>query len=436
MKLLTIILLVLFTVSFANGKLQLLNSAQVQKLAAVVSKQPPDSMDIIYYKTVRDLSKDRQFFKEIYEEAFTKMYGSEENLTPAKAERRNRMIQLNVERSMKEQEVGRKSKMRIRYLKDRQRVDYVGGIPARTIFKGTENERFALGKRLDADTPFTTSVVEITDGKNVSTRYKYLHESKSVSIKTIKRRDVNLTKKISGFSMIPSGVAGILRMKLSGGNSSGVLEPDESTMEQLRLGVFNGLGITIDKAANASDTTVQIEVILYSAKDVPSLQMAMVCDKDDYSRVHSYEGRTAGGVLIVRETRDNFDSQGFPHKVSVFTYDAAGKTTRHELYLIERVRLNIQIPPEDFELSSAKDYRVIDHEMTPAEHQAGEVDRLKRWLQDENWTRRMRGLVELKKHLKENPGELRDIASSMQNDENPQVRKTAAWILQALESNE
>jgi len=438
MKKLLVILSFVISVSVTSGAQQSLNSEQVRKLVTAAWKQRPESMDIIYYKTFKDLTKDKQEFEQIFEDAFDKMYRPKETLSTAKAKYRERMVQLNVERSLKEKEVGRKSKMRIRYEEDRQRIDYVGGTPDRTIFKGTEHQRFSPGKKLDANTPYTTSVIEMTDQNNVSTRYTYLHNSKVINIKRIRTRgSSHLINEISGFSMMPVGVTGVLRKKLSDSSGEGSLEPNEIKINQLGLGTLKCIGITIYPDNETLHEAVRIEMILYSTKDVPFMHMSLICDKDDYSRVYSFERHIpVGGALIRREIRDNFDSQGFPHKVSIFEYDTTGKYTRHKLYEVESVSLNTQISSEVFELSSAKDYRVLTYEKTPDKQQAEEIARLKEWLKDEDWTRRVRGLVGLKEHLIQNPVELRDIALSMLIDKNPQVRQTATWILQSLESNE
>jgi len=418
MKKLLFILPFVFSVSVSSVAPQSLNSEQVRKLVIAAWKQRPESMDITYYKTFKDLTKDKQAFEQIFDDAFDKMYESKETLSPVEAKFKERMVQLNVERSLKEKEVGRKSKIRIRYEKNRQRIDY--------------------GKRLDTNTPYTTSVIEVTDQNNVSTRYKYLHKSKVVNVTRIRTRGTsNLINEISGFSMMPAGIAGVLRKKLSYSNGEVSFEPNEIKMNQLRLGTLKGIGITIEPDNTTLHEAVRIEMILYNAKDLPVIQMAMICDIGDYSKIYSFESRIpTSGALIRKETRDNFDSQGFPNKVSVFKYDDTGKNTHQELYEVERVSLNTQIPSEDFEPSSTKDYRVIASEKTPEEKQAEEIARLKGWLKDEDWTRRARGLVGLKEYMRQKPVELRDIAASMLNDENPQVRKTAAWILRSLESSE
>jgi hypothetical protein len=438
MKKLLFILSFVFSVSVSSGAPQSLNSEQIRKLVIAAWKQRPESMDITYYKTFKDFTKDKQKFEQIFEDAFDKMYESKETLSPAEAKFKERMVQLNIERSLKEKEVGRQSKIRIRYEKNRQRIDYVGGTPARTIYKGTERQRIDNGKRLDANTPYTTSVIEVTDQNNVSIRYKYLHKGKVVNITRIRNRGTsNLINEISGFSMMPVGIAGVLKKKLSYSNWEVSFEPNELQMNQLSLDTLKGIGITIEPDNTTLHDTVRIEMIIYNAKDVPVLKMVMICDKSDFSRVYFYESRIpASGALIRKEDRENFDSQGFPHKISVFEYEATGRNTHQELYEVERVRLNTQIPSEDFEPSSTKDYRVIASKKTPEEKQAEEISRLKGWLKDEDYTRRARGLVGLKEHMRQNPVELIDIAASMLNDENPQVRKTATWILQSLESNE
>jgi hypothetical protein len=239
--------------------------------------------------------------------------------------------------------------------------------------------------------------------------------------------------------MIPAGLGVILKMRLSDHNGDGT--PKQIKIDQLQSDTLKGIHITIDPDINAANERVRIEIILCDLKELPFMHMTLICDKEDYSEVYSFESRIPATDRLIRtETRGDFDSQGFPHDVSVFEYDRKGKKSHHRLYQIESVSLNVQIPPERFEFGPAKDYHVVDYEMTPADQQAtmqaAETARLKEWLQDEDWTRRVRALAGLKKHLRENPAELNDIATSMQNDDHPQVRKTADWILQSLESTE
>lgn len=60
---------------------------------------------------------------------------------------------------------------------------------------------------------------------------------------------------------------------------------------------------------------------------------------------------------------------------------------------------------------------------------------MKGWLGHKVWTDRLRALVALEKRLRDNPAELRDIATSVQDDKRIEVRKEAARILQRIESN-
>jgi hypothetical protein len=81
------------------------------------------------------------------------------------------------------------------------------------------------------------------------------------------------------------------------------------------------------------------------------------------------------------------------------------------------------------------DYRLFASGLTPAERQAVEITRLKEWLGHKKWTDRLRALVALEQYLRDNPAELKDIATSMQHDEHPEIREKAAKILQRIESN-
>jgi len=433
MKRLNVVVFALLGVSFANSELQLLDASHIQKLVAAISKQPPASMDITYYRTVWDLSRDAQDFRRIYEEAATELYGPEEDIVPAMAKRRERMIQLNTERCLKEREVGKKSKIRIRYQGGCHRIDHVRGVPARTIFRGTDDERFEPGKKLDATTDFTVSEIRITDPNNVTRLYTYFHNGKTVSVRTISERQARPLDEVTRFAMMPSVPADIVRKKLFDQIPDGLAKANVVTMEQLQQGTLAGLDIAIDEDTTNAAATVQLRIV-WGTATVPALRMLLVCDPEDYAKVYSYEARTARGVLLWKETRSDFDSQGFPHNVTRVQYDDAGNVMRRESYQVEAVQMNVPIPPEAFAVDPKGEYTEMGGQQSPAEQRAHQLAQYKEWLKGENRVQRVRALVGLKELVKDDPGELRRIATSMQNDPAPDVRKAATWVLQSLKS--
>jgi hypothetical protein len=126
------------------------DAEQIRKLVAAAWKSNPSTLDITYYKTSKDFTKDHAYYQRVYEDAFSDMEGPRENLSPAKAKVRDQTVQLNVDIQLLEKEVGRKHKIRLRYSADRRRTDFVSGIPAHTAFKGTDRERTDPGKPLNA----------------------------------------------------------------------------------------------------------------------------------------------------------------------------------------------------------------------------------------------------------------------------------------------
>jgi len=438
MKRVIVILAVLFTVNVIADTPVSPNYEQAGKLVAAAWKFPPRSIDITYYAIVKDNTKTEQELRRIYEEAHEQMYGPPEQLNSYMLESRERFVQMNVERFLKEQqEGGRKYKLRIRFDGNRQRVDKVYGPPARTVLKGTAQEEFLPEKKLDVNTPFETSSIEITDQNNVSERFEYLHESKTATRRKIKTRAKFEDSEIMRFMMIPGDL--LLRMKLGtrkNGLFKALYEPNETNIEQLCSGTLNGISIKIQPDKDVADLKEEIEISFYNNDKTQFYKSTMVCAKEDYSKVYYYEARNpVTDHPIFARTCGNFDSQGFPHNVTVIEYDGEGKVKLHETYHVESVRLNTPIPDEVFEFNPPKDYAVTDLRLTPAEQQTAEISRLKEWLGHKKWTDRLRALVALGKYLRDNPAELRDIAAPMLDDERPEIREKAAKILQRIESN-
>lgn len=411
-----------------------LTADQVERLVAALCKEPPDSMDITFYRTVWDLSRDRQDFRRIYEEAFTELYGPEEDLTPAMAKRRERMIQRNVESCLKEQDMGKKFKIRIRYREGRHRIDHVRGSPAMTIFRGTDEERFTPGKKLDSSTDFTTSEIRITDPNNVTRLCTYIHNAKTVSMRTSSGRQARPLDEVTRFAMMPSGPADIVRIKLFDQVSGGMGKPDPLKMEQLQKGTLAGLDIAVDEDTTNPAATVRLRIV-WGTAIAPALEMLLVCDREDYARVYSYEARTVHEVLLWEETRSDFDSKGFPHSVTTVQYDDAGNMLRRESYQVEAVHLNVPIPTEAFEVDPKGEYREMGSQPSPEEQRADRITRCKEWLRAENRMQRIMALAELQKLLKDDAVELRTIAGSVQDDPDKEVRRLAGYILERLDKD-
>jgi len=425
MKRLIVILPIFFNANVMANTPVSLSYEQATKLVKAAWKEPARSIDITYYLTVRDDTKPEQELRQIYEEAHEQMYGPKEQLNPYMLKNRERFVQMNVERFLKEQqEGGRKVKYGIRFDANRQRVDKVYASPE---------------KVLDANTPFEMSFIEVTDQNNVSERYVYSRGGKTATRQIINRRAKFENSKIMSFMMMPE--ARRLRSQLGTCVNGSHAEPydyyiDQIKYEKLCSNTLDSMSVRIQPDTDEPDANDRIELTFYNVEKEPYAKSIIVCARQDYSRVFYYDVRIAATdqIMLVRRC-SNFDSQGFPHNVTIIEYDVEGKVQFQETYKIESVRLNIPLPDEVFEFAPPRDYAVIDFRLPPAEREAAEVMRLKEWLAHEVWTDRLRALVALKQYLRDDPVQLRNIATSMLDDKHPVVRKAASSILDHLGEN-
>lgn len=432
-----IMLALCFRWSVLADTLKLPTQEQATKLMAAVWKEPVQSIDITFYASIKEPDKSEHQIRTLVEDIFKDTHPLKEKLSPVMLEQRVRNVEMNVGRILKEQKIGRKMKVRIRIDDNRQRMDMVFGKPEVTIFAGTSHEERLPGKQLDSNTPFEMSNIDIIDKEGVHTHFEYLHESRTGTIRT---EDGKTFKKSSILKLMgmPDEISLMLQRLLGKKENTSAGEvylPDETKRNKLCSGTLDSISVKIFPDKDAPETNERIEISLADEKST-TLKTIMVCDKKYYSKVYYYEFQNATANLpILTRLCSNFDPNGFPHNSTEIKYNDKGNIKRETTHRIESVRLNIPIPNEVFEFSPPKDYAVRDFRLTLAERQAAEITRLKGWLGHKVWTYRLRALVGLEQHLRDNPAELRDIATSMFDDENPVVRKQASKILQRIGSS-
>ncbi|MBN2270884.1 MAG: hypothetical protein JXN61_09740 [Sedimentisphaerales bacterium] len=409
---------------------------QAERLVAAVWKASPQSIDVTYYVTVMDGTKTEQDFRLIYERAHEQMYGPVEQLNSYMLNSREKFIQLNVERCLKEQQDGgRTSKLRIRYDGNHQRIDRVDGKPARTVVKQSGHEQVLPEKVLGPDTPFDMSFTEVTDQNDHSERFEYLHSKSTATAKRITRRSNLENSTILKLVRIPNDL--LLQMKLgtrTTGSPDGPCDVDETKVEQLSYGALDGIRVEVQPAVGAPDDKDRIEIALFN-QDKPSFyESSLICAREDYSQVYYSEVRNPITKRpISTRTCSNFDSQGFPYRATLVEYDSEGKVKIRETYRVESVRLNTPISDEVFEFNPPEDYAVRDLRLSPAEQEAEEVARLNAMLKHELWTDRFRALTSLRQILKDDPVRLRGVAEGMLDDQHAGVRQYASRILQQID---
>ncbi len=336
---------------------------QVTKLAAAVWKEPVQSIDIVLYKEITKPAKSVEEFRRMFENSFDKREGPKENLSPAELEMRNRDIQVNVERAVKEQEVGRRMKQRIRIDGHRQRTDQVIGYPKMVLLEGTPHEITRPEVLLGPNTPYEMSLVNMGDKrKGDYTSFTYYHMNKSAHI-TNKRGARWKRSDIARLAELPEWTSLWLQILLGQKQDTptgSVYVPDGEKLEKLITDELEKISIRICPDANAPDTKDRIELIFPKGGSIEPGTI-MICDREDYSRVHYFEVRNplAGQLLFTRQC-SNFDFQGFPHNATLVEYDENGNIKKKEVYRIVKVELNPSIPDEVFEFHPPIDYKLAD----------------------------------------------------------------------------
>jgi hypothetical protein len=92
---------------------------------------------------------------------------------------------------------------------------------------------------------------------------------------------------------------------------------------------------------------------------------AVVCDRDDYSRVKTteyYNPHT--GQLRESIEYGKLDDRGYPQEVEIIEYGEDGSITRREKIAVSEARLNVEIPHELFEFHAPEGYGIVDRRFT------------------------------------------------------------------------
>jgi hypothetical protein len=419
---------------------------QAQKTADAVWKSPPLSMDITYCVSLEDSTKTDQDLIKMYEKIYDQMHGPKESLTPYLLQERESFVQKNVSRFLKEQqEGGKKDTFRIRFDEKCLRID-------------KSDIWYCSQSILDSNIPFQSFSIEKIDQNNFVKRLEYSNENKSFvtrNINTREKHDITQAP-IRNFTVMPNSL--LLKKKL-GKNTKispgDIDEVDNAKIDQLCSDKLEGIKINISPDKNAPDLKDKIEISIYSKDpNKQPIKFYMVCDKKDYSRVY-YDGFLNPKTDQILPTRicDEFDTQGYPHKVIKYKYNNEGKITYRESYLVRDVKINVLIPKDVFAFNPPTDCEIVEYDtnLVPriVREKGGfeggiqqfskaakekDIGTLKMLLSHENWKIRSLSLQTLKFLLAQNPDELKSLALMLINDPNQSVRADAQNVLKHLES--
>lgn len=444
------ILLLVLTISYIGmAKGEIPTEDQIAKLVEAAWKEPAHSIDITLYKQITKPPQSAEEFRQMFEKSFEKSEGPKENLGPLSAERRDRDVQLNVERSIKEQEAGRKIKQRIRIDGHRQCIDQVMGWPKMVLLEGTPYEEVRSEVVLGPNTPYNMTHVNLGDKSKGDYRsFVYYDEMKSAVI-TDNKKSMWARNDIIDLASPASSLRPILGTN-QGTVAEPVFVPDPNKLEKLEKTGFvtDVTRITVSPDLNRPDSRERIEI---KADSFPCGAI-MVCDKEDYSKVYYLEAcnPATGKPLYVRELND-FDRQGFPHSSITEEYDLNGEIKKSEVCTIEKVELNPSISDEVFEFSPPRGYEVVDmqsknlaktnkefeeeaeaFDMLRDLRTRSDIPALRNLLSHKSWKVRLTALRKLNNLLAKEPDLLIEITMPMKHDENDLVKKEASKILQRV----
>ncbi|MDD5134227.1 MAG: hypothetical protein PHP01_02295 [Phycisphaerae bacterium] len=426
---------------------------QIDKMASAAWKEPVTSIDITLYKHTIKPPKSVEEIRQMFENALEDPKRPKEQLSPQELEQYDRNVQLNVERTIKVQETGSKTKERIRIDGYRQRIDSAFGWPEMTLLKGTPPEMHRSQVVLGPDTSYNMTYINLGDEHKGDYRsFTYYHGNKSATM-TNNKKTRWAKSDIMDFARLSSCFQGVLGVS-DGTISEPVYIPDVNKIEELQKTglVANALRLTITPEPNAPDSRDRIEI----KSDEYSCGIVIICDKNNYSRIYCMEICNPGtGKPLYIKQFSNFDDQDFPHNATIIEYDANGNLKNKEIYTIEKVELNPILSKDVFEFAPPEEYEItvidpngtsevvrpkggIEGAMLKLVKATKEKDigTLTELLGNEIWQVRLRSLQVLDKFLDRDKGALKEAAAILKNDEKLEVRNEAQKILNRLESND
>ncbi len=325
---------IIFALCILLFELKTYGSISEDNLANLVSaawKTVPESMDISYTLTTQDFSKNEEQLTREYKKVAAELYPES---TPDK---QKEFIELNVRKRLESQRDGEKIQFRVRYDKDRQRID---------------TEAFGFSK----------TYIEISDKSGHISRLEYHHGTKKVFVRTAEFRDkYSENSDVPMFMTLPPGMAKSIKKAAGDCHQDGSWDPNEAKIERLRSGMADDFSLAIEASPEFPDEKIHIEKILLGGLDKkPLVKTRLVVDKDNYSKVYEYnEILAATGKPIKIEVRSKFDAMDFPHCVAIKEYNAEGNLKLNKLYEIENVQINLSFSNDVFEIDS-KSYTVVE----------------------------------------------------------------------------
>lgn len=399
---------------------------QIDKLATAVCKTPPSSIDI----TVNE----KLFRKPMSEEQIRKMFEDVDSRMGRTKDKQ--FVQMNTDRTLKEQTVGVNTRDRVRLTGDRQRIDRVTLRPD----EWDQNDIPSAASDSERNNAYDATI--IIAGPN---EIRCIPATKTMEIRQRRKKEIENEDVTNVVEPAMLALRGLLTEQKDAAGGTCIASV-EKLNTLAKTGKVGDMEVSICPDPNAAQSKVRIEL-----KGINGIVHAIfICDKDDYSRAYYTEIRmpVKGKPIYIKEC-SNFDLQGIPRNVAVSEYDRDGSVKEKKMYRVLDVNLNPVIPAETFEFNPPEEYQIVEvardgvtrkvirekggiegaaNKLLTA-YTAKDIETVKGMLGHKAWQVRRLALQLLESLLAQKPDELREAASRLKDDESPEVREKAQKIL-------
>lgn len=415
-------------------------SEQCGKLADAIIKETPTNVDITFNEKLFRKPMSEKIIRRMFEDSFTRTDGPKDKMNAEKRDQFEKYVQMNVERTIKEQEFGVNIRKRIWRSGNRRRIDRI------TIKPEEWNKEKTDFKTCDSDINSAYDGTFIVTGQTDISCY---HAMELIEIRQRKKEQVDNDDLDNIINYHLHNLKWLVTDRQDSPNGTIYLLSHDKIENLSRTGRVNNAKLVFCPETNVTQTRERIE--LRDINDVPLT--IFICDSNDYSRVYYTEVRmpSTEKPIYIRECND-FDSRGIPRNVTVTEVELDGSLKKKKIYEILDINTNLVISDDVFEFSPPEDYEIVEVDPNGARkiikgkggiagamqillkaQKEKDIATLNNLLGNEIWQIRLRSLQVLEHILTEDSEALKEVATALKNDENQIVREKSQSILNRID---
>jgi len=308
---------------------------EMARLIAAAWEDSPMSVDVTFFiehqRKPMKLSEVERSVRYAYD-------ASERAAMKLSHEEREFSISQEVERIIREQELPRYARQRVRVQRHLYRLD--------------ETKLNAHDSELNA-TPTATYVNGGTGLKGDYMHFVYDHQQKTATVFSKKGRWQE--QRVADWLGIPTHARAVLKILLGAQIETGEWVPSPDKSQSIAQGEDEQFLLDVEQRKDQ----VAFSITLRSTPGRPSI--VLICDAQNYSKVYEtcfYNFQT--GKMREKIQRDDFDRNGFPRSVHHVMYTEEGIISMEANIAVEKVELGCDLPQALFEFNAAEGYVIVD----------------------------------------------------------------------------